>query len=193
MKRLFVIFLLLLVLAVFVAAVGILFSRGGASLPGEKILTLTLDRPVHDYLEAPSISWLRRGSPQSLADIWGGLSRARRDPQVLGLSVYMRNAHFGFAKTQELRSLFQGFRDSEKFVHCFLETAGEGTNGTLAYYVVSACDHITLAPLGDVNLVGLFSDAYFLRGTLEKLKIETDFSHAGQYKSAAEQFTQRHR
>lgn len=189
MKRLLVIFLVLVVLAILVAAAGILFSGGGATFPGKKIVTLTLDRPVYDYLEAPSFSWIRRGSPQSLADVWSGLSRARQDSEVLGLSVYLRNARFGFGKAQEIRSLLQSFRDSDKFVNCFLETAGEGTNGTLAYFVISACDHITLAPMGDVNLVGLFSDAYFLRGTLEKLKIETDFSHAGQYKSAAEQFT----
>ena len=189
MKRLLVIFLLMLALAVLVAAVGILMSRGGATLPGERILTLTLDRPVHDYLEAPSFSWIRRGSPQSLADVWAGLARARNDPQVLGLSVYLRNARFGFGKAQELRSLLESFQESDKFVNCFLETAGEGTNGTLAYFLVSTCGHVTLAPLGDMNLVGLFSDAYFLKGTLDKLKIETDLSHAGQYKSAAEQFT----
>jgi len=189
MKRLLVIFVLLLFFAVVIAAVGVLLSRGGETLPGEKIITLQLDRPLHDYLEAPSFSWIRRGSPQSLADLWIGLIQARNDPQVLGLSLYLSNARFGFGKAQELRSLLQSFRQSDKFVKCFLETAGEGTNGTLAYYLVSACDHITLAPMGDMNLVGLYSDAYFLRGTLDKLKIETDFSHAGQYKSAAEQFT----
>ncbi|MGB5659183.1 MAG: signal peptide peptidase SppA [Thermoanaerobaculia bacterium] len=189
MKKLLIIFLLLLTLAILVAVVGILVSRGGATLPGEKILTLTLDRPVHDYQETPSFSWIRRGSPQSMADLWAGLARARNDPQVVGLSVYLRNARFGFGKAQELRYLLESFQESERFVNCFLETAGEGTNGTLAYFLVSACDHITLAPLGDINLVGLFSDAYFLKGTLEKLKIETDLSHAGQYKSAAEQFT----
>jgi len=189
MKKLLIIFLLLLTLAIVVAAVGILVSRGGAALPGEKILTLTLDRPVHDYQETPSFSWIRRGSPQSMADLWAGLARARNDPQVVGLSVYLRNARFGFGKAQELRYLLESFQESERFVNCFLETAGEGTNGTLAYFLVSACDHITLAPLGDINLVGLFSDAYFLKGTLDKLKIETDLSHAGQYKSAAEQFT----
>lgn len=189
MKKLLIIFLLLLTLAILVAAVGILVSRGGGALPGEKILTLTLDRPVHDYQETPSFSWIRRGSPQSMADLWAGLARARNDPQVVGLSVYLRNARFGFGKAQELRYLLESFQASERFVNCFLETAGEGTNGTLAYFLVSACDHITLAPLGDINLVGLFSDAYFLKGTLDKLKIETDLSHAGQYKSAAEQFT----
>ncbi len=189
MKKLLIIFLLLLTLAILVAVVGILVSRGGAALPGEKILTLTLDRPVHDYQETPSLFWIRRGSPQSMADIWAGLARARNDPQIVGLSVYLRNARFGFGKAQELRYLLESFQGSERFVNCFLETAGEGTNGTLAYFLVSACDHITLAPLGEINLVGLFSDAYFLKGTLDKLKIETDLSHAGQYKSAAEQFT----
>ncbi len=189
MKRLLVIFVFLLVLAVLIAAAGILLSGGGATFPGEKILVLQLDRPLYDYLEAPSFSWIRRGSPQSLADIWSGLAQARNDPDVLGLSFYLRDAQLGFGKAQELRSLLESLRQSDKFVRCFLETAGEGRNGTLAYFLVSACDHITLAPLGDMNLVGLYSDAVFLKGTLDKLKIETDFSHAGQYKSAAEQYT----
>jgi protease-4 len=189
MKRLLFIFLVLLILAVLMAGAGILLSRGRAVLPGDKILTLELERPLYDYLEAPYFSWIRQGSPQSLADIWVSLARARSDPEVLGLSVYLRDARFGFGKAQELRSLIASFQESEKFVKCYLETAGEGTNGTLAYYLLSACDSITLAPLGDMNLVGLYSDAYFLRGSLDKLKIETDFSHAGQYKSAAEQFT----
>lgn len=190
MNRLLVIFVFLIVLAALIAAAGIFLSRGTATLPGEKILVLQLDRPLYDYLEAPSFSWIRRGSPQSLADIWSGLARARNDPDVVGLSFYLRDARFGFGKAQELRSLLEGLRESDKFVRCFLETAGEGRNGTLAYFLVSACDHITLAPLGEMNLVGLYSDAPFLKGTLDKLKIETDFSHTGRYKSAAEQFTQ---
>ena len=45
-----------------------------------------------------------------------------------------------------------------KFVACYLDTAGEGSNGTLEYYVASACQHLSLAPAGGLNLRGLWSD-----------------------------------
>ena len=58
------------------------------------------------------------------------------------------------AKAQELRRQMLALRRAGKFVECYLETAGEGSNGTLEYYLASACDDITLAPAGDVNLLG---------------------------------------
>ena len=47
-----------------------------------------------------------------------------------------------------------------------------------------------MAPTGEVNLIGLYADSTFFRGTLDKLKIEPLFSHAGRYKSAAETYTE---
>ena len=39
-------------------------------------------------------------------------------------------------------------------------------------------------------MIGLFSDSSFLRGTLEKLKVDATYAHAGKYKSAPEAFTE---
>jgi protease-4 len=191
MKKLLVIFVVLVVLGLFAALAGILLSSGTRGLAGgDKVLTLTIDRPLLDYLEAPSFSWLRTRSPRSLADIYKALARARSDPSVRGLSLYIRNAPFGFGKAQELHRFMQSLRHAGKSVHCFLETAGEGANGTLAYYLSSACEHIALAPPGELNLVGLYSDSVFLKGTLDKLAIDADFAHVGAYKSASEIFTE---
>jgi len=66
---------------------------------------------------------------------------------------------------------------------------GEGTNGTLGYYLATGCDHVYLAPVGTVNLLGLYADSLFLRGTLDKLQIEPEFLTVGEYKSAGESFT----
>ena len=81
-------------------------------------------------------------------------------------------------------------RRAGKFVECYLETAGEGSNGTLAYYLATACETIHLAPAGDLNLLGLSSETRFLRGTLDKLKIDPNFNRVGRYKSAVETYTQ---
>ena len=36
-----------------------------------------------------------------------------------------------------------------KFVECYLDTVGEGGNGTLDYLLASACDHIQMSPAGE--------------------------------------------
>ena len=58
---------------------------------------------------------------------------ARKDRQVRGLAVYIQDAQFGLARAQELRRQFMALRRAGKFVECYVETAGEGSNGTLVY------------------------------------------------------------
>lgn len=191
MRRLLIVFVLLVVLAIGVAMVGIFFSSGRPpALGGSSVLTWKLDAPLVDYSETPDIQLFRRRSPQGLASLHRLLVQARNDPNVEGLGIYIQSARFGFGKAQELRSLLRSFAAADKFVDCYLETAGEGTNGTLAYYLASACQRITLSPLGELNTVGIYSDSPFIRGTLDKLQIEPQFLHVGDYKSAAEFFTE---
>ena len=191
MRRLLIVFALLLVLAIGMAMVGIFFSAGRSpALGGSRVLTWKLDAPLVDYSETPDLQLFRRRSPQGLASLHRLLVQARNDPDVKGLGIYIQNARFGFGKAQELRSLLQSIAAADKFVDCYLETAGEGTNGTLAYYLASACQRITLSPLGELNTVGIYSDSPFVRGTLDKLQIEPQFLHVGDYKSAAEFYTE---
>ncbi len=191
MRRLLVVFAMLLVFAVLIAAVGIFLSgRPTPMLAGPRVLTWRLDAPLADYYEAPPLSALRSGRPSDLATLYRALGRARNDDDIVGLSLYIQDARFGFGKAQELRWLLRSLTQADKFVDCYLETAGEGTNGTLAYYLATACQRITVSPLGDWNVVGLYSDSPFLRGTLDKLRIEPDFLSVGAYKSAAEFYTE---
>jgi protease-4 len=127
----------------------------------------------------------------TLATLWAGLSRARTDPRVLGLRLHIREPELGLAKAQELRRQLLQLAGAGKFVDCYLETAGEGSNGTLELYLASACQTVWLAPAGEVALLGLYADSLFLRGTLDKLKIEPSFLSAGRFKSAAEAFTEK--
>lgn len=189
MKKLLVIFAVLLIVAVLATVAGILLSGGGRSLVGPTVLVWRLDRPVLEQVAATSFPFAEAAS-DSMGEIWSALRAARDDDGVRGLAVYIQDTAFGLAKAQELRRQLLAMRDSGKFVECYLETAGEGSNGTLAYFLATACEKIHLAPAGDVNLLGLYVDSMFLRGTLEKLKIEPDFSHVGEYKSYSEIFTE---
>lgn len=190
MRRLILLFGLVLILALLVAGIGVLVSRRSVAWGGTKVLTWRLDAPLVDYSEAPDLQVFGQRTPLGLAGVHRLLTSARQDPSIAGLGLYIQEARFGYAKAQELRGLLAGFADAGKFVECYLETAGEGSNGTLAYYLASGCDRVVLSPLGEVSLVGLFSDSAFVRGALDKLKIEPQFAHVGDYKSGAEFFTE---
>lgn len=194
MRRLFFLFLAALLLGALVAGFGLMRSVGRGGLPGgETLLTYRLAAPLPDFPREAPLPLPGVEPEPSLAGLWTALAAARGDDQVVGLALHVRDARFGLAKAQELRRLLERFAASGKPVECYLETTGEGANGTLEYYVASACSSLSLAPAGEVALLGLFFDQTFLRGSLDKLKIEPSFLTAGKFKSAGETFTeQRH-
>lgn len=192
MKKLLIVFLFLVFLALLAALGGILLSGGApTTLAGARVLELTLDRPLVDYSPDPELPFFENRGVGSFSEVYRGLARARRDDRVEGLALHIKNARFGIAKAEELLGLIESLRENGKWVECHLETAGEGSNGTLAYYLTSACDRVSLSPSAELDIVGLYADGVFLRGTLDKLGIEPDFHHVGDYKSAAEAYTEK--
>ena len=108
---------------------------------------------------------------------------------IVGVAVNIRQARLGFAKAQEVGALLRSLSEAGKSVDCYLESAGGGSNGTIAYLLASSCQKISLPPLAEINLVGLYADSSFFRGTLDKLKIEPQMSHIGEYKGSGEALT----
>jgi protease-4 len=190
MRQLLIIVLILGFIAFGAIVVGLMMLDDAPSLGGPQVLSWHLDQPLMDYAPRPEWPWGIESGETSLATVFKALVSARHDPDINGLAVTIHNARFGFAKAQQIRRLLQGLREEGKFVDCYLETAGEGTNGTTAYFVATACDTIRIAPAGDLNVLGLHWDRTFLRGTFDKLKIDPDFVHVGKYKSAVEGYTQ---
>ena len=189
MKKLLLIFALLLAAAILATAAGVVIGKtGGVRAGGATILVWRVAGPVPEQ-EAPRLPFTARRQSGSIAELYSAFRAARQDPGVRGLAVYLQEADFGLAKAQELRRQMLALRRAGKFVECFLETAGEGANGTLEYYLATACERIHLAPAGDLNLLGLDIENRFLRGTLDKLKIEPEFNQVGRYKSAVETYT----
>jgi protease-4 len=190
MKKLLLIFVILLGVAVLTTAGGILASRKGqAARDGATVLVWKLDGPVLEQ-EVPRLPFSNAAEPDSIAQLYPAFRAARLDSGVRGLAVYIQRAELGLAKAQELRRQMMALRRAGKFVECYMETAGEGSNGTLAYYLATACERIHLSPAGDVNLLGLSWETRLLRGTLDKLKIDPQFNRVGRYKSAVETYTQ---
>jgi protease-4 len=193
MRRLLVALAILAVIAVGAGALAVFLVEDHV-LSGDIVLAWHMDRPILDYAATPHLPWAGSleevGGEASLIRLYQALDAARRDESVVGLALHIHDARFGIAKAEEIRRQLHQLREQGKFVECYLETAGEGFNGTLAYFVATACESIRLAPGGDLNLLGLYADRMFLKGTFDKLKIEPQFEHVGEYKSAVETYTQ---
>ena len=191
MRRLALFLLVFTLLGALLAGLGYwLLDRPLAALGSQRLLTLRLDAPLAEHELQGGLPFPGGEPPLSLSLAYRGLLAARIDARITGLAIYLQDASFGLAKAQELRRQLAALRDAGKSVDCYLETAGEGSNGTLEYYLASACVTISLAPAGEINLLGLLADAPFLRGSLDKLKIEPSFLTAGAFKSAGEMFTE---
>jgi protease IV len=190
MKKLLLIFVGLLGIAVAATVAGILASRRAQGAEdGATVLVWKVDGPVLEQ-EVPRLPFSGAAEPDSIAQLYPAFRAARQDSGIKGLAVYIQNAELGLAKAQELRRQMMALRRAGKFVECYLETAGEGSNGTLAYYLATACERIHLSPVGEVNLLGLSWESRLWRGTLDKLKIDPQFNRVGRYKSAVEIYTQ---
>src|SRR3954454_5403493 len=189
MKKLLFIFSFLLGIAIVATVAGILLGGKGAVGDGPTVLVWHLAGPVLEQRE-PRLPFSGSPEPASIAELYPALRAARQDSGVRGLALYIQDADLGLAKAQELRRQMLALRRAGKFVDCYLETAGEGSNGTLAYYLATACEKIHLAPAGELNLIGLHAETRFLRGALDKLKIVPDFNRVDRYKSAVETYTQ---
>ncbi len=76
------------------------------------------------------------------------------------------------------------FRAANKTLTCHTESADNAT-----YLVLAACDKIVLAPLGEVVIAGPAAMPIHIKGLLDKLGVQADFLHVGDYKGAAEPLT----
>ncbi len=125
------------------------------------------------------------GRAMALRDAVAAIHRAAEDPRVAGLIARVQLAASPVGAVQELRDAIAAF-SAVKPSLAWAETYP----GTLSYYLASAFGEVWMQPSGSVGLIGFASSATFLRDALEKVGIEAQFTARGEYKSAANLFTQ---
>jgi len=125
------------------------------------------------------------GRPLALRDAIAAIHRAAQDPRVAGLIARVQLGASPPAAVQELREAIVAF-SAVKPSLAWAETYP----GTMSYYLASAFSEVWMQPSGTVGLIGFASNATFLRDALEKVGIEAQFVARGEYKSAADLFTQ---
>jgi protease IV len=155
------------------------------------ILELDLTDGVAEEAPANPVSAVLAMRRTRLADLLDGLRRAARDQRVKALIAKVGGRPIGLATVQEIRRAVEEFRDAGKMTVAWAETFGEFSAGNVPYYLATAFDTIYLQPSGDLGLTGIAVERYFLRGTLDQLGVDFQVAKRHEYKSAAEQFTER--
>ncbi len=120
-----------------------------------------------------------------LREAVAAIHRAAEDRRVTGLIGRVQLPSAAAGPLQELREAIAAFT-ARKPSLAWAETYP----GTLSYYLASAFGEVWMQPSGTLGLVGFATNALFLRDALEKAGIEAQFVARGQYKSAANRFTQ---
>jgi protease-4 len=125
------------------------------------------------------------GRPLVLREAVAAIHRAAEDDRVSGLIARVQLPAAAAGPVQELRDAIAAFSDVKPSL-----AWAETYPGTLSYYLASAFREVWMQPSGTVGLVGFATSALFLRDALDKAGIEAQFVARGEYKSAANLFTQ---
>jgi protease IV len=155
------------------------------------ILELDLTDGVIETRPPDPLSVVMTRHQPTIADVLAGLKAARTDDRVKALVVKVGGKPIGLGVVQELREAVARFRAAGKPAWAWAETFGEFSIGNLPYYLATAFDTIYLQPSGDLGLTGLAVERVFLRGSLDKLGVTMEVGARHEYKSAAEQLTER--
>ena len=178
-------------LAVLVSLAGITFMylavSGAPSVPSAATLVL---RPGGDLQEVVPDDVLGQVFGRDAATVSGfvdNLRKAKRDSRIKTVLLMPSSLQLPYwGKVQELRDAVLDFRKSGKRVVAFLEYGGDRE-----YYLASAADRVFLLPSSPLDLSGVASYEVFLRGAFDKIGAYPDFLHVGEYKSAANQLTEK--
>ena len=115
------------------------------------------------------------------------IRKAKHDRRIQGILLRPGSINSPFwGKVQELRGALEDFRRSGKYVHAWLEAAGDRE-----YYLASVADRVYLLPSASLDLTGVATYEVFLRGTFDWIGTYPDFLHVGDYKTAVNTYLEK--
>jgi protease-4 len=186
--------LVLILLAMMVSAGGLLLL--GAALgsttaappivPTDAAVYLKIRAPLDEIEPIDIFGAFADVQPTTLRSLVNEIRRAKSDNRVKTLVIEPQVAGALWGQIQEVRDALLDFRKSGKHVTAYLEAAS-----SQEYYLASAADRVVMMPAGGLDLQGLATYELFFREALDKLGIFPDLVHIGEYKTAANTFTEK--
>jgi protease-4 len=183
-----VLVIVLIVAAVAISAAGVValafLSGRGPTVAGNSTLVLEISGDLQE-LEPSGVFEQFVEPPPTVRAVTDALRKAKVDRRVTSVVIRPTTSGALWAKVQEIRDAIVDFKRGDKPIVAFLEFGGDQ-----AYYLASACDKVFLMPTASLELTGLANYELFLRGTLDKIGAYPDALHIGDYKTAANTFTE---
>ncbi len=162
-------------------ALGIPACRGGEPESDEAVVReLRLLRALPDGTETDPFAPPR----PTLYDVLGRIWEATEDDRVKGLFLRVGPLQSGWGSVGDVVEGLNAFRAGKRPVHCHFEVADN-----VAYLLLaSACDRISMAPAGTLDLIGPAAIMVYASAFLEKVGVEAEIIHMGRYKGAGDTF-----
>ena len=162
-----------------------LVSTPTPTVPANATLVLKVEAPWSEVEPSDVLSQLLPRAP-TLRSVIQTIHRAKADSRIKALIVRPAASGAMWAQLQEVRAALDDFKASGKPILAFLESGGTGE-----YYLASVASRIVMMPAGQLDVAGLASYELFFRGALDKIGVVPDLLHIGEYKTAANTFTER--
>jgi len=180
----------LAILVFLIAGIGVVSSVSDrpVNIAANSILHLKIDKPILERsVENPFGDVFMIGGRNAgigLKELIQAIKRAAQDDRIQGIFLEPKYLYCGLAKLYELRQELEAFKETGKFVIAYGEYYTESE-----YYLASVADEVYLPEEGMLEFNGFRAEYNFLKGTMDKLGIETQVFRVGAYKSSVEPFT----
>jgi protease IV len=160
-------------------------SGAPATKPAPPKPKIAVFRLAGDLTELPPDETFSFGAVTgiSLRDLLERMKKAEGDSNVKAVVFLHEAGSVGAAQAEELRAAMARLRKAGKEIYAHADSL------TMREYVLlSGASRLSVAPTADLWITGLFGEAPYLRGLLDKLGVKPEFLHCGAYKSAGEIF-----
>lgn len=170
--------------------VGLISATGDSTPSVERasVLELRLSGALPDTPPLDPFAEAFGGPITTLPDVTEALEKAAADSRIEAVWLRPDGLATSWAVAAEVRQALEAYRASGKPLY-----ASSGPDGfsELGYYLASAADSIFSAPEAGFEMNGFAISSLFFGGAFERYGIEPVVLRAGEYKSAAENFTDR--
>lgn len=125
------------------------------------------------------------GGPYTHHALLARIAQLKADDKARGIVLRLGPLEGAFARAIELADALRGFAESGKPVHCYVEVADNASFLVLA----RACQRISMAPGGLLDLVGVATEAVYAAELLKTVGVRAELIQIGRYKGAADPLT----
>ena len=181
--------LALFTVLIFVFFIGAAIASASGSKPSgiedKSILMLDLNQPLLEQTQDEPFSALSAdiNSTLGLNDVLNAIRDAQTNKNIKGIYIRTGVCPMGWASLQEMRAALDAFKQSGKFIVSYGEICDQKS-----LYISSVSKEHFMNPAGGLEFNGLSITGTFFKSALDKLEVETEAFHCGQYKGAYEPY-----